>query len=152
MLATVVHLKDTAHVLAAVTAGGRALTLAELTGGEHLRVRAGARYVNVPVSVLSATRVTVVDGLLDRPLEFVVTGAGDSAAVEPGPGVDTTNPPGKAPGPAAYVVVWQAEKATVEAGTLDKDEAPPTSAPTGTLAALAAYKGSKLSVRETSGP
>jgi len=153
LLATVVYLTTTGHVLAAVTSGSLETTVEDLTGGDHLRVRVPnyVEYVNVPASVLSAARVEATRDLLDRPQWYAY---GDGAApltLGSEPQLAVTLPTTiSAAANKKFVLVWQtADKAIAEDSVADASGNLPTasaSRPPGATAGLLAYEGGPLYV------
>ncbi len=146
---TVVHLTATGHVLAVVASGALEPTVEQLTGSDRIRVRfAGlSTFVNVPVGVLTATRLPIPADLLDRPQWYVLNPANSPPLTfgsEPKVNVPVT------PGVAGkkVIVVWQSAGASFpEDGVLDAQGKPPSGAPTGATAQLVAYEGGPLYLR-----
>jgi hypothetical protein len=152
LFATAVHLTATGHVLAAVSSGKLEPTVDQLTGGDHFRVRfpGTSRYVDVPTTFLTATRVAVPADVLDRPQWYVL---GDGAAPlklvsKPSVG-DVTIDDGIAG--KKVVVVWQtADGSFPEDGVLDDEGKPPSATPDGATEQLVAYEGGKLYLKTLS--
>jgi hypothetical protein len=152
LFGTVVHLTATGHVLAAVTSGSVEPTVEDLTGGDHLRVRVpgDTDYVDVPSTVLTASRVAIAPDVLDRPHWYVF---GDGAVpltlgLEPQYAVTVTSGGASASG-KKVVIVWQtAEKAIAEDSVLDgSGNLPSTTPPPGATAELVAWEGGPLYVK-----
>lgn len=81
MDATVVYLRNTGHVLTAVTCGNLAPTLAELTLDGLLRLRfpGTSKFVDVPILLLEVARLPADREALDHPQSWVVTADGTLA-------------------------------------------------------------------------
>jgi hypothetical protein len=141
--ATVLHLK-TGHVLAAVSSAGLKPTLDDLTAAEHLRVRfpGASGFVNVPNSLLTATRTAVTTAdVLDRPQHYVL-GADKSLIGPKAPVFQGAFPPSESAKEA--IVVWQADNQshtiTGPLGTVTL----PGSLPVGATHRLVVYAGGPL--------
>lgn len=143
LVASVVHLTDTGHVLAAVSTGSHEPDLEELTGGSHLRIRFPGTHghVDVPESLLSVTRLSVTADVLDRPLTYAL-GSGSAPLVHnTGPGTWVA-PTSEVPG---VVVWWVGDKAVAATMALSAPDPP---ARPGATHRLAAYPGSVLFLDE----
>jgi hypothetical protein len=148
--ATVLHL-TTGHVLAAISSVGPEPKLEDVTGTGHVRVRMPARegFVNVPVALLTATRVAVNPdnaAVLDRPQHYdLLTGTPPPLGLRGPPKLDAPIKDVKYAG-AKAIVVWQVGDVAVveedvklsESGELD------AKAPNGTTLALVAIDGGPL--------
>ena len=150
LIGTVVHLA-TGHVLAAVTAVGEEPSLDDVTGGRHLRVRfpGATGFVNVPVSLLTATRVALTADVLDRPQRYRLTPA--TPPLPPtltlGPPPTVNGVPSPLPQGAQAVVVWQdGEDLLPAVGPIGASDALPGSPPPGATHQLLAYVGGGLSL------
>lgn len=148
LFATVIHL-ETGHVLAAVSSGTLEPTLEDLTGGKHVRVRLpGTReFVDVPSSLLQATRLSVSADMLDRAQNYVVDSKQNPPISHGGaPVVDDAEPTG-AEG-TATVVVWQDDEAPVAtSGPMGAGDTLPGDAPPGAKARLVGVKGKPLNLK-----
>jgi hypothetical protein len=157
LFATVISLKHTGHVLAAVAAGGAKPTIEQLTGKDdgadepgHLRVRipGATGFVNVPIDQLEATRLPVADDVLERPQSFFL-GQGvqplqEGTAPQYSTGTVSAGTAGK-----KVVVVWQTpDESIVVEGILDGSGNPPSTQPTGATHQLVAYVDGPLHVLE----
>lgn len=147
---TVVHLTATGHVLAVVASGSLEPTIEQLTGGDHIRVRfpGESTSVDVPASVLTATRLSIPGDLLDRPQWYVLNAANTPPlALGTGPEIVTQDPVGTAG--KKVIVVWQSDDASFpEDGTLDPQGKPPANAPTGATAKLVAFVDGPLHLQK----
>ena len=157
LFATVISLRHTGHVLAAVAAGGAKPTIEQLAGkneaaGEpgYLRARipADTGFVNVPIGQLEAQRLPVTDDVLERPQSFFL-GQGvqplqEGAAPKYGTATVASGTAGN-----KVVIVWQTpDETSVVEGVLDASGNPPATVPTGATHKLVAYAGGPVHVVE----
>lgn len=128
---TVLHLEG-GNVLGAATTGSRKVTVADLTGGQHLVVRlpGSTDVVNVPAELLTAAEVPADDDVLSRPWDFRL-GSGTPALTFVGAPIDLkATPPADAlpaAGGSKVVSIWQtADDVEVVEGVVDAATLGPT--------------------------
>ena len=137
---TVLHLEG-GNVLGAATTGSRNVTVADLTGGQHLAVRLpeSTDVVKVPADLLTAAEVLRDDDVLSRPWDYRL-GSGTPALTYVGEPIDLTATPTapatNIPLPAAVgskvVSIWQtADDVEVVEGVVDTNLEPTGSTPPG---------------------
>ena len=124
---TVLHL-ESGNVLGAATTGSRKVTVADLTGDQHLAVRlpGSTDIVKVPVALLTATEVPRDDDVLSRPLDYRL-GSGTPALTYAGEPIDIGNDPLGAAVGSKVVSIWQtADDVEVVEGVVDATTSGPT--------------------------
>lgn len=141
---TVLHL-ETGHVLAAVSSGSRAVTVADLTGGTHLRVRLPglAAQVNVTAELLTAKPVPLDDDVLNRPLEYSV-GDGVPALTFSGVPINLATAVIDAPDSTAVTSLWQVGDELEVSRSVLKAGKPEGAAPVRASQRLVACRGEPL--------
>jgi hypothetical protein len=152
LFATVIHVA-TGHVLAAVSSGGLEPTLEGLTAGDHLRVRFPGKssFVNVPISVLTAARVTVTADALDRS-QYYVLGTGNTSLTFGAPPLFNAKLEAAEQAEAKdkqAIVVWQVGGDSIVAtGPMGAEGKLPGTVPPGATHQLLAYVGGPLHLDE----
>ena len=155
VIASVIYMPYTGHVLAAVTGAGLEPTIDELIAGTHLRVRypASLEYVDVPRSVLEVKRLSVTADVLDAPQAYaIVPGPVELSRGDPPifGGATATALPATIPAGTAAVAVWHdGDTCSAETGGLGTGNAPPGNPPPGATHQLLAVKGQPLHLTST---
>lgn len=136
---------STGHVVGVVSAGGRALTVADATAGSHVAVRIpDGNQVRVPADLLTARAVPVDNDVLTRPTHYRVTDATPPLAWV-GPPIALAVPAAPSKPGREVISVWDGgSDPEVARDTLDKDGKVPTAFPPDAVRRLVAVPGEPL--------